>query len=453
MSDIYTEKTTLELSEFPGIENIIKVVGVGGGGSNAVNYIYEQHIEGVDCIAINTDAKSLMQLSIPNKLAIARHGSGANPQVSKIAAESFEAEIASLIKGAEMVFIAAGMGKGTGTGASPVVARIAKELGVLTIGVVTIPFKFEGERFVNRAIEGLDEMRQHVDSLLIIANEQIKSIYGNHKISMAFSRANDVIATAIRGITGAVTSTQGICTDMEDMRTTLKSGQNIMMGVGIGDGPNRAIIAIRNALESPLLINNSIRGGQRIIINYAMSTEYEMTVEEMEIINDELKNQVGYYGDQIWGTLFDENLGTRLKVTIVVTGINGISNEELIDKTLGENKSAKPVESVTPFPAGIQTFEPVQPQQQQPVQVQPVEAPVQQVVEQHDVLVETIPQEEKKVFQPKLDDLFNNDFISKIENETPNWGENAFNNNSSAFIGSDPKNPIVHNNFLNNNVD
>lgn len=457
MSDTNSHMT-LELAELPEDETIIKVVGVGGGGSNAVNYIYNKNIAGVGCIAINTDAKSLVQLNLPNKVAIGIHGSGARPDISRKAAEEHEEDIRQALRGAEMVFITAGLGKGTGTGASPIVARIAKDLGILTIGVVTIPFKFEGKVFVQRAIDGLDELRMHVDSLLIIANEQIKSIYGNLKICQAFGRANDVIATAISGITGAVTSTQGIRTDMEDMRTTLKSGQNVMMGVGIGEGENRAILAIRNALESPLLINNNIKGGNRIIINYAMSPEYEMTIEEMEIINDELRNKIGYYGDQIWGTLFDESLGEKLKVTIVVTGINGVSNETLENMTLGDNQPARPIhvepQVVTPEPQPLNTYSAQNPETETPnigsafsnqgatVQAAPVS----------EVETLTVPQQpEKKTIS--LSDFSNSDFFSSLEAERPNFSQAPSNSNSTAFIGGNSDNPIVHNDFLNNNVD
>lgn len=450
MSDNTSIITPPELAETPLENAIIKVVGVGGGGSNAVNYIYKKRIEGVSCVAINTDAKSLSLLELPHKLPIARHGAGANPAISRTAAEAHEDDIRSILQGAEMVFITAGMGKGTGTGASPIVARIAQELGILTIGVVTIPFKFEGQQFVLRAIDGLDELRQHVDSILIIANEQIKSVYGNLKFSQAFGRADDIIATAISGITGAVTSTQGVCTDMEDMRTTLKGGQNVMMGVGIGDGPDRAILAIRNALESPLLVNNSIKGGNRIIINYAMSTENEMTVEEMEIINDELKNQIGYYGDQIWGTLFDESLGTQLKVTIVVTGIQGISNEELKAMTLG-NKVAPPAKAIvsepvneTPVAAETITLEPMA----ATATISAAEA------------ANAMPQQTATITaqQPKprvvsLTDFDDDNYLKKVEAEAPNWSCAASLADSNAFISSDPNNPIVHNDFLENNVD
>ncbi|MCQ2192742.1 MAG: cell division protein FtsZ [Paludibacteraceae bacterium] len=457
MSDSISQWTPIELDELPAEETIIKVIGVGGGGSNAVNYIYNKQIEGVGCYAVNTDAKALAMLNMPNKLAIARHGSGANPDVSRKAAEEHEEEIRNILRGAEMVFITAGMGKGTGTGASPIVARIAKEMGILTIGVVTIPFKFEGKVFVHRAIDGLEGLRQNVDSLLIIANEQIKSIYGSYKVSQAFGKANDVISTAIQGITGAVTSTQGICTDMEDMRTTLKSGQNIMMGVGIADGENRAILAIRSALESPLLVNNSIEGGHRIILNYAMSHEYEMTIEEMEIINDELKNKIGYYGDQIWGTMFDESLESKLKVTIVVTGIQSVSNDDLIAMTLGDEQQPMQPTKVEPQPVVLTTpevthtivepvnnFQPVAPA---------VNTNIQPEVASQPIAVETMtaPKEEPRTLS--LSDFDSNDFLSTLENESPNWGFQNNSSSSTAYISGDRDNPIVHNDFLNNNVD
>lgn len=460
MSDSSLHTAPLELAEMPSAETIIKVVGVGGGGSNAVNYIYNKDIEGVSCVAINTDAKSLALLNLPHKLPIARHGSGANPAVSKQAAEEHEEDIRSAIKGAEMVFITAGMGKGTGTGASPVVAKIAQELGILTVGVVTIPFKFEGKQFVHRAIDGLEQLRQHVDSLLIIANEQIKSVYGNLKCSQAFGRADDIIATAISGITGAVTSTQGVCTDMEDMRTTLKGGQNVMMGVGIADGPDRAILAIRNALESPLLVNNSIKGGNRIIINYAMSPEYEMTIEEMEIINDELKNQIGYYGDQIWGTLFDESLGSKLKVTIVVTGIKSITNEELEAMTLGNQtlppaqptatrlEEQKTVETTSPLsPFSIMANAPTTPTPTAPA------AATESVNTASQQVVTTLTEEQPKQRTVSLTDFDDDNYLTKIEDEAPNWSCTTGLNRNTAYVSNDPNNPIVHNDFLDNNVD
>ncbi len=452
MSDISLNIAQPELAETPSNAAIIKVVGVGGGGSNAVNYIYNKNIAGVSCVAINTDAKSLQQLKLPQRLAIAKLGSGADPSVSRKAAEENEDDIKYILKGAEMVFITAGMGKGTGTGASPVIARFAQELGILTIGVVTIPFKFEGEKFVLRAIEGLDELRQHVDSLLIIANEQIKNVYGNMKFSQAFGRADDIIATAINGITGAVTSTQIVCTDMEDMRTTLKGGQNIMMGVGFGDGPDRAIIAIRNALESPLLVNNSIAGGKRIIINYATSYENEMTVEEMEIINDELKNQVGYYGDQIWGTLFDDSLGTQLKVTIVVSGIKCISNEQLKEMTLGNNVR-KPLQSVSAEPAS--TIAPTPAVTPNPFGITTVKAtaPTEAASTRPQQEVPTLTEVQPKKIAVSLTDFDDDNYLSRLEDDAPNWNCSSNLSSNSTFVSNDPNNPIVHNDFLDNNVD
>lgn len=461
MSDDLSEIEAIELAEEPDDTSIIRVIGVGGGGSNAVNYIFNKDLEGIECIAINTDAKSLDTLAVTKKLAIAQNGAGANPLVSKKAAEDHADDIRYLLKGAEMVFITAGMGKGTGTGASPVVARIAREMGILTIGVVTIPFEFEGKTFIRRAIDGLDDLRENVDSLLIIANERIKTLYGSFKISKAFGLANDIIATAINGIAGAVTSTQGIRTDMEDMRTTLMSGQNIMMGVGMASGENRAILAIRNALDSKLLVNNDIKGGDRIILNYAMSHEYEMTIEEMEIINDELKNRVGYYGDQIWGTLFDDSLGDILKVTIVVTGINGITNEELENMSTSKRGftsriiTTKPVHTVETAPTETpvaQTETSAEPASAATL-VTPAAsaAPAEQAVAPQ---TETLTIEKPQPRRISLADLESGSFLESLEADTPNWGQMVDNSHEPTFtIGNDKSDPIVHNDFLNNNVD
>ncbi|MDR1864122.1 MAG: cell division protein FtsZ, partial [Bacteroidales bacterium] len=304
---------------------IIKVMGVGGGGGNAVTYMYEQGIHHVDFVICNTDEQALNKSSVPAKIRLGKErtkglGAGSKPEVGREAAMESEDEIRkALDDGTRMVFVTAGMGGGTGTGAAPVIARVAKEMGLLTVAIVTIPFGFEGPLRQKQAKEGITELRQHVDSLLIIKNERLREIYGNLRASQAFSKADDVLTTAAKGIAELITCPGTVNVDFADVSTIMSGGGITIMGSARASGENRARTAVETALNSPLLNSNKITGAGRILLNITSGTgDDEVTMDEITEITDfvtcSAKNP-----EMIWGTGVDENLGDALSVTIVAT--------------------------------------------------------------------------------------------------------------------------------------
>lgn len=305
--------------------SIIKVIGVGGGGSNAVNHMYEQGISGVDFVICNTDAQALEQSSIPNKIQLGTTlteglGAGANPEVGKNAAiEDVEAIKTILQNNTKMVFITAGMGGGTGTGAAPIIAEAAREMGILTVGIVTIPFSFEGRRRKQQADEGLEALRQNVDTLLIINNDKLRMMYGNLKMGEAFAKADDILAVAAKGISEIITITGYVNTDFRDVQTVMKDGGTAIMGSATAEGENRAIDAVSKALASPLLNDNEIKGANYILLNITSGTE-EITMDEIGDITDYIQDEAGLTADVIWGNCTDESLGGKVAVTVIATG-------------------------------------------------------------------------------------------------------------------------------------
>lgn len=305
--------------------SIIKVIGVGGGGSNAVNHMYRQGITGVDFIICNTDQQALDMSPIPNKIQLGTtltegRGAGSNPEVGKHAAIENVDELKDLFaKNTQMVFITAGMGGGTGTGAAPVIAQTAREMGILTVGIVTIPFTFEGRRRKMQADEGLEELRENVDTLLVICNDKLREMHGNLKISEAFSKADDILTTAAKGIAEIITVAGYINVDFEDVKTVMKDGGTAIMGSAVAEGENRAIKAVSQALASPLLSDNDITGANYILLNITMGNE-EVAMDEIDEITDYIQNEAGNTADIIWGTGVDEALGEKVSVTIIATG-------------------------------------------------------------------------------------------------------------------------------------
>lgn len=305
--------------------SIIKVIGVGGGGSNAVNHMYSQGITGVDFIICNTDAQALDQSSIPNKIQLGTTlteglGAGANPEVGKNAAiEDVEAIKAILQNNTKMVFITAGMGGGTGTGAAPIIAEAAREMGVLTVGIVTMPFSFEGRRRKQQADEGIEQLRNNVDTLLIINNDKLRMMYGNLKMSEAFAKADDVLTVAAKGISEIITITGYVNTDFKDVQTVMKDGGTAIMGSATAEGENRAVDAVSKALASPLLNDNEIKGANYILLNITSGDE-EITMDEIGDITDFIQDEAGLTADVIWGNNTDESLGNKVAVTVIATG-------------------------------------------------------------------------------------------------------------------------------------
>ncbi len=307
--------------------SIIKVIGVGGGGSNAVNYMYNLGIKDVNFVVCNTDAQALANSPVPVKIQLGEsltegRGAGNRPEKGRQAAiENIQDVVSVLEDNTKMVFITAGMGGGTGTGAAPIIAKTAKEMNILTVGIVTIPFKFEGMVRINQAIDGISEMEKYVDSLLIINNERLREMYGDLKLSNAFAKADNVLATAAKGIAEIITVHGYINVDFADVETVMKNSGVAIMGSGRAEGEFRAIDAIQAALESPLLNNNQIAGAQNILLNITSGTN-EVTMDEVGQITDFVQEVVGNNASIIWGTGSDSNLNDEVVVTIIATGFD-----------------------------------------------------------------------------------------------------------------------------------
>ncbi|MGE5395405.1 MAG: cell division protein FtsZ [Candidatus Saccharibacteria bacterium] len=314
--------------------SIIKVIGVGGGGGNAVNHMYYQGIRDVDFMVCNTDSQALLNSPVPFKVQLGAsltegRGAGNKPETGREAAiENIEDVKSILGSGTKMVFITAGMGGGTGTGGAPVIAQAARELGILTVGIVTIPFRNEGRRRIKQAVEGIAAMETHVDSLLVINNERIREMYGDFKISDAFAKADNILATAAKGIAEIITVPGYINVDFADVETVMRNSGVALMGTGVASGPNRAITAVEEALNSPLLNNNDILGARNILLNITSGLE-EITMDEIGEITDFIQEKAGNSADLIWGNGVDEALGDKISVTIIATGFSTSSIPEM----------------------------------------------------------------------------------------------------------------------------
>jgi len=307
--------------------SIIKVLGVGGGGSNAVNFMFNQNIEGVDFIICNTDSKAIEQSTVPNKIQLGPHltqglGAGADPSVGKLATEESLDEIRKILEvNTRMAFITVGMGGGTGTGGAPIIAQICKDLGILTVGIVTTPFGFEGPRRQAQAEEGIKQLKPLVDTLLVISNDKLRVQYGNLKMKEAFTKADNVLATAAKCITDVINSRGHIIVDFADVCTVMKNGGVAILGKAEVEGENRAQRAIEEALNSPLLNDNDIRGAKWILLNInSAEGDYECSMDELETINNFLRERTGENSDVIMGMGYDATLGQKLGITLIATG-------------------------------------------------------------------------------------------------------------------------------------
>lgn len=316
--------------------NVIKVIGVGGGGSNAINHMFKQGIKGVDFIVCNTDSQALQNSAVPNKIQLGVNlteglGAGANPDVGQQSAIESIAEIEKMLeRGTKMVFITAGMGGGTGTGAAPVIAQLAKEREILTVGIVTIPFQFEGKVRQEQALLGIEKLRKQVDSLIVINNNKLREVYGNLGFKAGFSKADEVLATASRGIAEVITHhyTQNI--DLRDARTVLANSGTAIMGSSVAEGENRAKDAIISALDSPLLNDNKITGAKNVLL-LIVSGSNEITLDEIGEINDHIQAEAGYNANIIMGVGEDETLGEAIAVTIIATGFDVEQQNEIVN--------------------------------------------------------------------------------------------------------------------------
>ena len=307
--------------------SIIKVIGVGGGGSNAVNYMFSQNIEGVNFIICNTDAQAIAQSKVPNKVQLGPHltqglGAGANPDIGRQATEESLDEIKKILEvNTKMAFITAGMGGGTGTGGAPIISKICKDLGILTVGIVTTPFSYEGKKRQMQAEEGINVMKQYVDTLLVISNDKLRHQFGNLKMKEAFSKADNVLATAAKCITDVINSTGQINVDFADVCTVMRNGGVAILGSAAIEGENRAQRSIEEALTSPLLNDNDISGAKWILININSSEgDHEFTMDEVEIIQNYLIGRAGEHTDVILGLGYDNTLGPKIGITLIATG-------------------------------------------------------------------------------------------------------------------------------------
>eukprot|EP01133_Synstelium_polycarpum_P016473 gene16473-19588_t len=338
--------------------SIIKVIGVGGGGGNAVNHMYRQGITGVDFIICNTDAQALEFSPIPNKVQLGASltegmGAGSIPEVGKNSAIENIDDIKQMLGSTtKMLFITAGMGGGTGTGASPIIAQAAKELDILTVAIITTPFSFEGKRRKMQAEDGLDELKKYVDSYLVISNDRLREIFGNLTLGSAFAQADDILTTAAKGIAEIITVPGYINVDFKDVRTVMKDSGVCIMGSFACDGENRALNAVEGALASPLLKDNEIEGARYILLNISSGIR-EVTMDEVTIITDYIQDKAGLSADLIWGNCIDESLEDKLSVTIIATGF------QTTEQRAHDKKNVKKISLLTPEEAPL--IKPVEP--------------------------------------------------------------------------------------------
>ncbi len=405
--------------------SIIKVIGVGGGGSNAVNHMFKQGIKGVDFVVCNTDQQALDRSPVPKKIALGAtltegRGAGSIPDVGKNAAlENLEDLKDVLNSKTKMVFITAGMGGGTGTGAAPIIAKAAKDLGILTVGIVTIPFQFEGRKRKSQAHYGLEELKQNVDTLLVISNEKLREMYGNLKLGEAFAQADNILTIAAKGIAEIITVSGYVNVDFEDVRTVMKDSGAAIMGSASASGPDRAVKAVQTALASPLLDDNNIEGASNILLYINSGTE-EITMDEVSEITDYIQNEAGLTAEIIWGNGYDEDLGDSITVTVIATGfktktVEGftpVAAHKKVVKNLEEDMPAgrqeKPVAKVEPV--AVVTPEPA-PRIETPVIVPPVQ---EYSLEPTLKIIEPVAKVEEPVIEVKIEET-----VMELKTEEP----------------------------------
>ena len=386
-----------DIIEFDGIrdtmQGIIKVIGVGGGGCNAVRNMYNEGIGGVTYAVCNTDSQSLSRSPVPVKIMLGESGlgAGANPELGKKEAEANINDIQNLLSdGTKMVFVTAGMGGGTGTGAAPVIAGVAKDMGLLTVGVVTIPFYFEKKRKIIKALKGVEELRKNVDALLIVNNERLCDVYADSDLSVkeAFFRADNILMDAVKGISELITlpSDGGIKSDFRDVETTMKNGGGAIMAMGRANGEHRVERAIIDALDSPLLYGNDIGKAKRILFNIYASDEHPIFVRELQEIDD-FFDQLDPNIDVIWGTATDDSLGEDAKVTILATGMEDSLKTE-VETNVHQNEDdyyEDLIRGLYKPPMKTPTIAQVITQQELPFEVDPAPEPEPAVVQESEV--------------------------------------------------------------------
>jgi len=343
----------------------IKVIGVGGGGSNAVNYMFQQGIEGVDFVVCNTDAQALNSSPVPNKIQLGQAiteglGAGANPEVGEQAALESIDEIKGLLDAnSKMVFITAGMGGGTGTGAAPIIAGVAKDMGILTVGIVTAPFSFEGKMRLEQAEQGIRKLQENVDSLIVINNNKLRELYGNLGYKASFAKADEVLTTGAKGIAEVISKHYSTNIDLKDARTVLADSGTAIMGTGKASGENKAKEAVKAALDSPLLNNNKISGATNVLL-LIVSGNDEITMDEIGVINEHIQTEAGHNANIIMGVGEDLSLEDKIAVTIVATGFpsdgqayTGKEDEKIVHTLEEEQPLTQVLSTETPFPVRL----------------------------------------------------------------------------------------------------
>ena len=401
--------------------SIIKVLGVGGGGSNAVNHMFGEGITGVDFIICNTDQQALDASPVPHKVQLGAsltegRGAGSIPDVGKNAAiETIDQLREELSKNTRMLFITAGMGGGTGTGAAPIIAETAREMGILTIAIVTMPFFFEGRKRKQQAEAGIKAIREHVDSLIIINNDKLREMYGNLRMGEAFAQADNVLTTAAKGIAELITRTGHVNVDFEDVRTVMNNSGVSIMGSAVADGEDRAIKAIELALASPLLNDNDIQGARYVLLNMEFGND-ELTMDEIAEITDYIQEEAGMEADVIWGYGRDESLGESVRVTVVATGFKEAPN------TGADSLVNRPTKKVSVLTDSVKTelTKPVEPaaSKEEPKQEQPFikpEEPIMQSTIEFDLSADRAEKKE----EPKVEEKDFSEPFLRVKEEEP----------------------------------
>lgn len=424
MSNLDFEQISFDLPK--NQSNVIKVIGVGGGGSNAINHMFSKGIEGIDFVVCNTDAQALENSPVPTKIQLGAAlteglGAGANPAIGEEAAmESIEEIKAMLDNRSKMIFITVGMGGGTGTGAAPVIAKIAKGMNILTVGIVTTPFSFEGKMRNEQAQKGIEKLREHVDSLVVINNNKLREVYGNLGFKAGFSKADEVLSTAATGIAQVITHhyTQNI--DLKDAKTVLSSSGTAIMGSAMASGNNRAQNAITKALDSPLLNDNKITGAKRVLL-LIVSGNIEVTIDEIGEINDYIQSEARTNVDIIMGVGEDEELGDAIAVTVIATGFNPDQQKEIsnidtqkIVHTLVEDKEERKPET----PVQKQETKQVVEKPEVSSGVKPLESKKEPLINELDVSYEEVNPESKRPLKEEVRFELEDDFVIRDVTES-----------------------------------
>lgn len=387
--------------------SIIKVIGVGGGGSNAVNHMFEQGIRGVDFVVCNTDQQALDRSAVQRKIVLGAgltegRGAGAQAEVGRNAAiESMDEIKAVLENNTKMVFITAGMGGGTGTGAAPVIAEASRELGILTVAIVTIPFGFEGKKRRMQADAGLQELKKYVDTVLVVSNDKLREMYGNLKLSDAFSQADSVLTVGARGIAEIITVSGYVNVDFEDVRTVMSNSGVAIMGSAVASGSDRAMKAVQNALASPLLNDNNIHGASNILL-YINSGNEEVSMDEVTEITDYIQEEAGMDADVIWGNGVDESLGDQLSITVVATGFNSTKSTGVPSESQPQKKVFNLHEPTTE--ATVETPAEPTPELRKPLLINPELENLTQEVKS-DPIVEETPEVTERTVHNLMDEI------------------------------------------------